>query len=231
LLNGFCLKLKRKLYNAPHSLILLFSLSACSKTDPILPGTRTPVFAEEKLKIEKGAPENIGADLAPAPCEYTIDGANQIWRGKARIFAGLATDAEIKTQKRVVCGPNAGGGGGSVYAGLSTGEVVKVNTATRELEWTADVFADRLPTGGNPFLDIVAAPVLNGGFVYAGGLGGAFCKINDKTGKKVWCLPISVSEITRSTENYNFVKTTSGEDFAIGTDGKAYQGLGTGARG
>ena len=197
-------------------LILIAMLAACTKTDPILPGARVPVFAADVLKIESGAPGNIGADLTPAPCDYRIDGENQIWRGGARIFAGISTESEVAVNKKVVCS------GKHIYAGLSTGELVKVDAATRNLAWAADIFAERNPTGGDPFLDIVAAPVVNGGFVYAGGFGGAFCKLRDSDGGKVWCLPIAVAAITRATENYIFVKTTDGRELAVSINGKAY---------
>ncbi|MDR2268966.1 MAG: PQQ-like beta-propeller repeat protein [Rickettsiales bacterium] len=188
-------------------------------------GTRIPIFKRAEMVILNKKIDDIGQPLAPAgdkddksssACDYTIDSSNQIWRQGRRIFAGLPTVSEIRISKKVICN------GGFVYAGLSTGELVKVDAATRELAWTADIFAENLPTGGAPFLDVTAAPVYNGGFVYAGGLGGAFCKLRDSDGKKIWCLPVAVQEIIASTQKFNWILTTDGEVLAVSTDGKIY---------
>ena len=191
-------------------------LIACSKTDPTLPGDRIPVFDTGAPTVLDREPDDWGRDIEPQKCDFTIDGGNRIWKGRARIFAGLPTESEINAPKRVACN------GKFVYAGLSTGELVKVDSATRNLEWTADIFAAHAPTGGSHFLDIIAAPVLNGGFAYAGGLGGAFCKIRDSDGAKIWCLPIGVVEITRSTTKFNVLISTENELIAVSTDGKVY---------
>jgi outer membrane protein assembly factor BamB len=161
-------------------------------------------------------PADIGPDVVPEECGFVIDGNNQIWSGSRRVFAGLATESEIKVEKRVVCH------GGFVYAGLSTGELVKARASDGELMWTADIFTGHAPAGGSPFLDIIAAPVYSGGFVYAGGLGGAFCKIRDKDGSKAWCLPVGVQEIVKQTKNFSFILTTGNELLAVSADGKVY---------
>lgn len=198
--------------------IISVAMFACSSRDPILEGARVPVFKKDAPVVLGQKINNMGGEIPEKKCSYAIDDSNQIWResDNMRIFAGLPTESKIDAPRVVACD------GGFVYAGLSTGELVKVNVRTRDLEWTADVFAEHLPTGGPPFLDIIAAPVVNGGFVYAGGLGGAFCKLGDKDGKKIWCLPISVQAVVHSTKNFNFVLSADGDLFAVSNDGKIY---------
>lgn len=198
------------------ALLLCAICAACSKTDPILPGERSPIFKKSDVVVSDKKVVDPGAPLSPEKCDYTLDGNNMIWDGKTRVFAGLPTESEIKAPKTPVCR------GGFVYAGLSTGELVKVNAGTRNLEWTADIFAERAPTGAEPFLDIIAPPVPNGRFVYAGGLGGAFCKIRDSDGSKVWCLPVGVQSIALSTKNFNFILSTDGDLMAVSSGGEVY---------
>ena len=204
-------------FSLPKKIVICYLLLAgCTKTDPILEGRRVPVFEDNRVEISDEKITSLGEALPEVSCDFTIDGNNQIWRGGRRIFAGLPTMAKIDVPRKVVCN------GKYVYAGLSTGELVKVNKDSRNLEWTADIFMPHIPTGGSPFLDITAAPVWSDGFIYAGGLGGAFCKIRDKDGAKMWCLPISVEDIVKSTRTFNVVRTTDGEALAVSTDGKAY---------
>jgi len=205
-----------------YQLILLFSyslilLSGCSKSDPVLEGIRLPVFRTEELFIAGELPADTGTPLAVQDCEFTIDGNNQVWKGKTKIFAGFPTSSEIKVKKSVACN------GKFVYAGLSTGELVKINSDTREVLWTADIFAENMATGGSPFLDIIATPVVNDGFVYAGGLGGEFCKIADKDGKKIWCVPVSVQKTDGATDKFILVRTTDNKKYGITTAGKVYE--------
>ena len=183
----------------------------------MLPGERIPIFKTPGLEVIEEMPAGgLGADLKAENCEFTIDGGNGIWKGGTRVFAGLPTESEIKAPRKVVCN------GGFVYAGLSTGELVKVDSKTRNLEWTADIFAETDPTGASPFLDIVATPVYSAGYVYAGGLGNAFCKIRDRDGSKVWCLPIAVQKVLRATDKYIVVETTAGTGLAVSVGGKVY---------
>jgi outer membrane protein assembly factor BamB len=190
----------------------------CTSYDPILEGKRVPVFRPDAPIILGRRIDDLGGAVSEKECGYSIAGNNQIWRDKdnARIFAGLPTESKIDAPKRVVCG------GDFIYAGLSTGELVKVNAKTRDLAWTADVFAEHLPVGGSPFLDIIAAPTVNGGFVYAGGLGGAFCKLRETDGKKVWCLPISAQAVLKKTDKFHFVLSADNDLFAVSNDGKIY---------
>jgi len=200
-------------------LAALSALAACGGSkDPVLPGDRAPIFKSGDLKVLDKDPGDLGAALESEKCDYRIDGANMIWSGGERIFAGLPTESEIAVNKDVICRRNF------IYAGLSTGELVKVNAKTRRMEWAADIFAARLPTGGYPFMDIIAAPIYNKGFVYAGGLGGAFCKVRDSDGKKIWCIPISVQSTICATEKFNVIRSASGETFVIDTGGRIYGG-------
>jgi hypothetical protein len=193
-------------------------LISCASHDPVLPGERMPVFAQSAITTENSVPLDIGRPLTSADCtNISVNSKNEIWRGSVRLFAGLPTESEMRMPRKAVCRKNF------VYAGLSTGELVKVNVASGDIKWTADIFAERSPTGGSPFLNIAAAPILRKGFVYAGGLGGAFCKIRDQDGKKIWCLPMAVRSVLRSTEMFDIVLTTEDRTYAVSTDGKVYE--------
>lgn len=202
------------LFNIRYSLFIM--LCACTSADPVLPGKRIPIFKSDAVVIQDKKITDFGTPLVSQSCALTIDESNRIWHGKVQIFAGLPTNSEIASDRRVMCQGNF------VYAGLSTGELVKINIKTHKLIWKADIFAENNPTGGSPFLDILATPVYNGGFVYAGGMGDAFCKIKDSNGVKVWCIPISVQDILQSTKDYNVVLLANGEKLVIDTNGKAY---------
>ena len=194
---------------------LLF-MFGCKKNDPILPGDRVPVFYTAAFEISDKRIDDLGQALEVQPCGFTIDGNNIIWQGERRIFAGLPTEFQIHGNKQVVCN------GMYLYAGLSTGELVKINSETRQVEWVSDIFQPNAPTGITPFFDIVAAPVVSGDFVFAGGLGGAFCRIRDRDGKRMWCLPMAVQDIIHSSKTFHVVKTTDGEVFAVSIDGKVF---------
>lgn len=206
---------------ATRFLILLpLVLIACAKSDPILEGDRVPIFRSDALTIDPNAPKDFGKLIDPEKCDFTIDANNQIWRGagetKRRVFAGFPTESHIESNRRPACG------GKFVYAGLSTGELVKVNALTRNVEWTADIFADNAPTTASAFLDLTATPVYFGGHIYAGGLGGAFCKVRDKDGSKAWCVPILATDIICATDKFIIVETP-GKTLAVSLDGKAFE--------
>lgn len=166
------------------ALLLIVVLGACDKHDPILSGTRIDVF-------DIGAPRVLDATINNLPdiayvqntsdCPYVIKPDNTIWSGDNKIFSGLATDNVVSGTRPPVCR------GGFVYAGLTTGELVKVNPKNRQIMWIADVFRPTNMTGGAAVLDIVAPAQIVSGYVYAGGLGGAFCKIADASGTPQWC--------------------------------------------
>ena len=205
----------------------------CAKYDPILPGDRTPVFAHEELTvrdteipldvlvraIESKLP--VTDDQSSFKYEQTPD--NEVFEigpdgARRRMFSGFPTSAHVSSTRT----PTAVDG--FVYAGLSTGEIVKVNTKNREVKWAADIYKPSTLTGGTGgVMDIVAPVVLDGKYVYVGGLGGAFCKLRDLTGDKVWCNWISVSAQFSIYGELAFVISADSGMYAINTnDGGIY---------
>ncbi len=164
-------------------------LTACASHDPILPGVRTSVFTDTTPEVlgtpVPNAPEQI---IMPAPqkCPYTQDASNVIWDGERKVFSGFPTSNSVKSVQTPVCAGNY------VYAGLTTGELVKVNPKSRSIAWVADIYRPSNMTGGASVLDIIAPIVVRGNDVYVGGLGDAFCRINAETGNKKWCTEIGV---------------------------------------
>jgi outer membrane protein assembly factor BamB len=196
------------------SFILL--LAACSGKDPILPGERHAIFSTVGITmLDKPVPENALAEIrqpGPHNAEYQQDSSNVIWReskdGRVRIFSGFPTPAHVSGERRPVVTDKY------LFAGLSTGEVVKVDRNTRELVWVANIFRASAPTGGSSILDIVAPVIVDGDrFVYAGGLGNAFCKLNAANGTRVWCNGLGIGT--------PFIVRT-GVSYAVATDGHLY---------
>lgn len=189
----------------------LVALGACSKHDPILPGTRSAIFATNAPVVLNQSitdlPETTVAGDADANCPYTQDASNVIKNGDRKIFSGFPTPNSVHSNMRPVCS------GKYVYAGLTTGEVVKVDTKTRNIVWIADVFRPSNMTGGASVVDIVAPIMLHNGTVYAGGLGDAFCAINARSGVKKWCTYIGTA--------HPFVITNAAA-FVVGTDNNLY---------
>lgn len=189
----------------------LVALGACSKHDPILPGTRSAIFATNAPVVLNQSitdlPATTVAGDADANCPYTQDASNVIKNGDRKIFSGFPTPNSVHSNMRPVCS------GKYVYAGLTTGEVVKVDTKTRNIVWIADVFRPSNMTGGASVVDIVAPIMLHNGMVYAGGLGDAFCAINATSGAKKWCTYIGTA--------HPFVITYAAA-FVVGTDNNLY---------
>lgn len=189
----------------------LVALGACSKHDPILPGTRSAIFATNAPVVLNQSitdlPATTVAGDADANCPYTQDASNVIKNGGRKIFSGFPTPNSVHSNMRPVCS------GKYVYAGLTTGEVVKVDTKTRNIVWIADVFRPSNMTGGASVVDIVAPIILHNGTVYAGGLGDAFCAINATSGVKKWCTYIGTA--------HPFVITDAAA-FVVGTDNNLY---------
>lgn len=189
----------------------LVALGACSKHDPILPGTRSAIFATNAPVVLNQSitdlPTTTVAGDADANCPYTQDASNVIKNGDRKIFSGFPTPNSVHSNMRPVCS------GKYVYAGLTTGEVVKVDTKTRNIVWIADVFRPSNMTGGASVIDIVAPIMLHNGTVYAGGLGDAFCAINATSGVKKWCTYIGTA--------HPFVITDTAA-FVVGTDNNLY---------
>ena len=199
---------------------LLGLLSACSEHDPILPGTRTAIFNDADLEILNQDISNLPDEIttsAQTDCPYTQDSSNIIWQGERKIFSGFPTSNSVKSNQKPVCS------NGYVYAGLTTGELVKVNPTNRKIIWIADIYKNSNMTGGASILDIIAPIVIQGNNVYAGGLGDAFCKINASSGDKKWCLPIGVAVPFITTDKVSFVVATDNQLYAIrNSDGAIY---------
>ena len=190
----------------------LFALSACDKRDPILSGTRTPIFDGAKINVLDQEITDVPSAVHVtdnSSCKYTQDSKNVIWDGARKVFSGFATNNTISGVRVPICS------GKYLYAGLSTGEVVKLNPRTRAILWIADVYRASNLTGGASMVDIVAPIVPYGDSIYAGGLGDAFCRIDSASGVKKWCIDISVGVPFVLAGNYAFVVSMDGNLNAI----------------
>lgn len=200
--------------------LTMAAITACAKHDPILPGDRTAVFDAADVQVLNQEIENLtGAAVSTsnADCPYTQDSSNVIWHGDKKIFSGFPTSNSVKSTAHPVCD------GKYVYAGLTTGELVKVNGKTRQIQWIADIYRTSNMTGGASVLDIIAPIVVTDGYVYAGGIGDAFCKINASNGVKKWCVNIGVAVPFVVTPVASFVVATDGNLYAIrNSDGAIY---------
>lgn len=202
-------------------LLCVLAVAGCSKHDPVLSGVRKDIFeSNEVVAINKDVPalsQSIKNIYGDEKCEYSQDSSNVIFYGDKKIWSGFSTTSVVKTDQKPICT------GGAIYTGLSTGEVIKINTATNKLVWMADVFRLNNLTGGASVVDIVARVGLNGQYVYAGGLGDAFCKINAGSGDKIWCLNISVPVDFIMVDDFIFVVGTDNKLYAVNkTNGKVY---------
>lgn len=194
-------------------LLCMIAVSSCSKHDPILPGVRNDIFDANDVVVQnKELPElsdvslNISGDKV---CRYRQDESNTIWSGDKKIWTGFATNNAVKSEQSPICD------GDFIYTGLSTGEVIKINAKTKQPVWIVDVFRANNLTGGASMVDIIAHVGLNGKYIYAGGLGDAFCKLNANTGDKVWCLNISVPVDFVIIDDFIFVVGTDNYLYAI----------------
>jgi len=197
-------------------LLCCLAVSSCSKHDPILPGVRHDIFDTTDVKIEnKNVPDlsEMAKEIyGDKDCEYKQDSSNNIWRGDKKIYDGFAMDNVVNGNQSPICV------GQFIYAGLSTGEVVKINTSNKKVVWTADVYRENNLTGGAAVVDIVAHVGVDGKYVFAGGLGDAFCKLNANNGNKVWCVNVSVPVDFIIVDNFVFVVGTDYNLYAINTD-------------
>lgn len=197
------------------------AITGCSKHDPILPGTRHDIFDTNDVYVTNQAvPElsltakNIYGD---EKCDYRQDATNTIWAGDKKIYSGFVMDSVVQSNQSPVCV------GQSVYTGLSTGEVIKINSLNNKIVWVADVFSGTNLTGGASVVDIVAHVAIDGKYVYAGGLGNTFCKLSAYNGNKIWCVNISVPVDFIIVDNFAFVVGGDNNLYAINTDnGKIY---------
>lgn len=197
------------------------AIAGCSKHDPILPGERYEIFSNSDIKVvDKDVPtlsdtaKNIYGD---SDCEYRQDEKNTIWLGDKKIFRGIATDNSVKNNQKPICVGNF------LYTGLSTGETIKLNKNTGQIIWVADVYKETNLTGGSSVVDIVARIGVDKNFVYAGGLGDAFCKLKVNNGDKIWCVNISVPVDFILIDDFVFVVGADNNLYAINTsDGSVY---------
>jgi len=195
------------------------AVCACDKHDPILPGERSDIFASDSLNVLNIDVPNVSENAVQfdSECPYTQKNDNTIWDGDRKIFSGFATSNYVAGDKKPICNGNF------VYAGLSTGELVKVNAKNRQIAWIADVFRPTNMMGGASVIDIIASPRLYKNYVYVGGLGNAFCKISDSTGNTAWCLDIGVQKnfiitdaaiyVVDTDDNLNAIRMRDGAIF------------------
>lgn len=187
-------------------------LAACSTHDPILPGTRTAVFNTGTIAVQNVTVENLAETMVNPTsddCPYTQDSSNIIRDGETKIFTGFPTSNSVQSSQSPVCS------GGFVYAGLTTGELVKINPKNRRIEWITDVFSPSNMTGGASTLDIIAPIIISGDTIYVGGLGDAFCRVNARDGAKKWCLPFGVANEFIVGDNVIFVVGTDKNLYAV----------------
>ena len=193
----------------------VLALVACDKHDPILPGVRTAIFKTSNINVKNknitDIPESVITNKNE-DCPYTQDATNTLWHGERKIFNGFATSNSVQSNQKPVCD------GKYVYAGLTTGEVIKIQPQSRKIMWITDVYRASNMTGGASMVDIVAPIIVHKNAVFVGGLGDAFCKLNATSGEKEWCVDIGVAEPFVITENYAFVADTDNYLYAIATN-------------
>lgn len=194
-------------------LLCAISLASCAKHDPILPGERFDIFGSNDVSVQNrdvpqlsGTITNISGD---SNCDYHQDERNTIWRGDKKVWSGFATNNPVKSNQAPICD------GRFIYTGLSTGEVVKVDANSGRQIWSTDVFRANNLTGGASLVDIIAHVGLNDKYVYAGGLGDAFCKLKSSNGDTVWCQNISVGVDFIMVDDFIFVVGTDNNLYAI----------------
>lgn len=201
-------------------LICLGLLAACDKHDPILPGVRTSIFDTTGIKTADTKIATLPETPFVIPttdCPYRQDSSNTIWHNDRKIFTGFPTNNSVKNDATPICS------GKFIYTGLTTGELVKINSTNRQIVWIADIYRPNNMMGGASVLDIVAPIVVNGNWVYTGGLGDAFCKINAASGAKKWCTEIGTAKPFIIAGDAIFVVATDNKLYALrDSDGAAY---------
>lgn len=201
-------------------LCCLFLFTACDKHDPILPGVRTPIFGTDQISVQNKTIAEIPEAayvFDNSACPYTQDSNNVVWDGERKVFSGFPTNNTVSATVRPVCS------GKYVYAGLSTGELVKINPKSRQIMWIADIYRASNMTGGASMVDIVAPVVPHGDSVYVAGLGDAFCRVNATSGDKKWCVNIGSALPFVVAGKYGFVVATDGNLYAISlSDGAVF---------
>lgn len=172
---------------------LVLLLYACDKKDPILPGVRSPVFdGGAQVVLSNKSVKDLVGDFKDQPAIkselYEMSDENILTRksdGKV-IFKGFPTATKTGAPARPIAS------NGFVYAGLSTGEVLKVSASDSTIKWMIDLGGRSLITGGSPVSDI-SVLMLNGGNLYASSLAGVFAKISADNGKVIWSRPFQAT--------------------------------------
>ena len=194
-------------------LLCVLAVFGCAKHDPILPGERHDIFGDTDVnvanKLVPDLSESVKNIYGNESCDFTQDATNTIWKGDKKVFKGFATSDSVKNDRKPVCVGNF------VYAGLSSGEVIKLNTHNNRVEWVVDVYKENTLTGGSSIVDIVARIGVDKNFVYAGGLGDAFCKLKNINGDKIWCVNISVPVDFIVIDDFAFVIGSDNNLYAI----------------
>ena len=203
-----------------YGLVCLLALAACDKHDPILPGERTSIFNTTNIKTADtkiASLPDTAYEMPKIDCPYTQDSNNTVWRDERKIFIGFPTTNSVKNNAIPVCS------GKFIYAGLTTGELIKINSTNRQIVWIADIYRPSNMTGGASVLDIVAPIVVRDKDVYVGGLGDAFCKVNATSGVKTWCAEIGTAKPFIIAGDAIFVVATDGKLYALrNKDGASY---------
>lgn len=199
----------------------MLAVYGCSKRDPILPGERHDIFGTENIKIvDKAIPalsDSVKNIYGNESCDFTQDATNTIWNGDKKVFKGFATGDSVKSNQKPVCVDNF------VYTGFSNGEIIKLNANNNRVVWMADVYKENTLTGGSSIVDVIARIGVDKNFVYAGGLGDAFCKFKNVNGNKVWCVNISVPVDFILVDDFAFVVGSDNNLYAIDVrDGTVY---------
>lgn len=193
-------------------IFLALLLVACDKHDPILPGVRSPIFDSASVRVLNQTITNVPESVHVfdnTSCKYTQDSENVIWNGKRKVFSGFSTPNSVASNQTPVCV------GAYVYAGLTTGELIKIKPGTRQIMWVSDIYRASNLTGGASLVDIVAPIVPYKNYIYVGGLGDAFCKVSMTSGTKAWCLDIGVGVPFILAGDYAFVVATDNNLYAI----------------
>lgn len=198
----------------------LIALCACDKRDPVLPGVRTAIFAQNNMNVLNTVVPDL-PDSVPSreitDCPYTQNTSNVIMYNDTKVYAGFPTQNTVKGNQKPVCSSNA------VYAGLTNGVVVKLKRSSNSFVWQADVFKASNMTGGSSVVDIVAPMILDGDSLYVAGLGNAFCRLDVNTGIDEWCAEIGSAHPFVLLKNVAYIVGNDNNLYAVRTkDGAIY---------
>ena len=207
--------------NAISNLTINFSQSYDASTltaGKIAPGTSGSfAISVKNTNTEIAYLPDTAFTMPVTDCPYRQDSNNTIWNGERKIFVGFPTTNSVKNNATPVCSGNF------IYAGLTTGELIKINSTNRQIVWMADIYRPSNMTGGASVVDIVAPVIIKDKHVYVGGMGDAFCKINATSGAKTWCVEIGTAKPFIIADDVIFVVATNDYLYALrNNDGAAY---------